>query len=106
MEGKVRKQTNMDWVQYFFTDKYHDVKLTKNLSARQTGHHSANSVIPTRDICSALDNLEMSATADQSHVDQLMKKIYLLTDTNNILGTRSNNRPKQTQYWISKFKKI
>ena len=56
-------------------NEYHDLKLNQNLSARNTGYHSSNYVVPNGDIASALDNLSMVATADQRHIHQLMEKI-------------------------------
>ena len=66
-------------------DKYHNLKLAQKLSARYTVYHIENDVVPTEDIVSALDILEMAATVDQSHVDQLKEKICQLTETNNII---------------------
>ena len=76
----------MDWVQYFFADKYHDLKLTHNLSVRQTGYHSANTVVPTGDIAFSLDNLVTDSTTHQSHVNQMMSTIYPLIKASKILG--------------------
>ena len=106
MEEKSSQRTNMDWVQYFFTDEYHDLKLTHNMSAGQTGYHTANSVVPTGDTTSTLDKLEMDATTDQNHVDQMMKKICQLTKTNKILGDRIKKLAKKTRSCLGKAKKI
>ena len=70
----------------FFAEKYHDLKLTQKLSAGNTVYHIMNVVVPNGYIASALYNLAMAATADQSHVYQLVSTICQLTDTNNILG--------------------
>ena len=52
----------------------------------QTGYHSANAVDPTGDISSALDNLALASTADQSQVDHMMATILQLKETSRILG--------------------
>ena len=57
-------------------DDYHGLNITQKLSAENTGYHSANDMVPNGDIASALDNLEMTAIEDQSHMDQLMAIIY------------------------------
>ena len=46
----------------FFADKYQNLNLTQKPSAGSTGYHSANAVVQNRDISTALDNPEMSAT--------------------------------------------
>ena len=68
--------------------------LTQELSAVNTVYHIKNSLFPNRYIASALDNLEMAATTDQSHVGQLMEKICQLMDTNRILGEQLKQYPK------------
>ena len=75
------------WIGFkeFFADEYHSLKLTQKLSAGQTGYHSANVVVPTRDKTSALDNLALSATADQIQVDQMMATIQQMKEAKNIL---------------------
>ena len=47
------------WIgfKYFFADDYHNFNLTQKLSAGQTGYHSANAMVLTRDIAYLLDNL-------------------------------------------------
>ena len=65
-------ETNVDWIQIFFADEYHDLKITQKLSAENTGYHSANDVAPNRDITAALDNLTMAATAYQRQVYKMM----------------------------------
>ena len=66
--------------------KYNNLKLTWKLIAGYTGYHRKKTVVLTREIVSALDNIKMSETMDQSHVDQNMAKIFQLEETNNILG--------------------
>ena len=84
--GKSREQKTWIGFKHFFVDEYHDLNITHNMSAGQMGYHSVNDVVPTGDITSALDNLEMYATAEQSHVDHDMATIFQLTETNKILG--------------------
>ena len=64
------------WIGFkkFFADKYHNFKLTQSLRAGQTGYNSTNNVVQTGDIPSLLDNLAITATLDQRHMDKLMKK--------------------------------
>ena len=81
MEKKVRDKTNVDWIQEMFVDKYHDLNLTWNLSAENTGYHSANAVVSNRDIVSTLDNLEMDSTTEQP-----LATIHQMIQTNKILG--------------------
>ena len=76
----------MDYIQYVFVEKNHNLKLTQKLSAGQKGYHSANGVVPTGDISYALNNLELTVTPEQSHVKQITAKKFQLTETNNILG--------------------
>ena len=52
-------------------------------------------MVPTGDTTSNLDKLEMDATTDQNHVDQMMKKICQLTKTNKILGDRIKKTGKK-----------
>ena len=56
---------------FFFSpaDKYHDLKLTQNLSAGVTGYQRANDVVPNGEISFTLDNLAMDATVEQDHLD-------------------------------------
>ena len=75
----------MYWIQYCFAEKYHDLKITSKLSEGNKGYHSANSVSPNGDISSALNNLKITSTMYQSHVDHCMKNRQM-TDTRNILG--------------------
>ena len=76
------------WIGFkkFFEGKYHDLNITKKLSAGQTGYQSVNDVVLPGEIASALKNLALAATAYQSHVDQLMEKIRQMAETNKILG--------------------
>ena len=88
--GKSHKWTNVDWVQEFFEDYYHNLNLAQKLSAGQIGYNSANAVVPIRGIDSTLDNLGLAATADQIHVGQMMAPICQLIETNKILRDHIN----------------
>ena len=88
MQEKSRGQTNMDWIIDFFVDEYHDLKITYKMRAGNTGYHSANAVVQNWDIDFTLDNLKMTAKADQIHMDQMMAIIRQLTETNKILGEK------------------
>ena len=81
-----------------FVEEYHDLKLTQNLSARKTGYHSAKNVVPNGDIYSALENMEITAAADQRHLDQMMEAIHQLMETNKILKKQLKNFLKQTRF--------
>ena len=67
-------------------DKYHNLKLVKKLTARQTLYHSVTSVVQNGDIASTIDNIALAATADQSHMYQRMATNLQIPDTNKILG--------------------
>ena len=69
------------WFKNFFTDEYHDLKLTHKMSAGQMRYHISNDVVMTGYISSSLDNLTMAVTADQSHVEHLMEKNLQLMET-------------------------
>ena len=88
-----------------FAEKYHDLKLVQTLGKGQTGYHSTNSVVPTGYTASALNNLKMAATSDQSHANQMMVTIRQLTEMKKIRGNHikhlaMNNSilAKQRQY--------
>ena len=76
MEEKPHNETNVDWIQYFFADEYHDLKLTEKLSAGNREYHSANSVVLNRDTAYTLDNLSMDATTDQRFQDKVKYLCY------------------------------
>ena len=61
-----------------FAEKYHNLNLNQKLSAGQTGHHRANTVVPTGDISFTLNNLTLSTTTEHSHVDHLAEKNAIL----------------------------
>ena len=48
-------------------------------------------MIPIGEIESTLDSLTISASADQGHVDQLMVKLYQMTEMNKILIEKINH---------------
>ena len=73
------KLINVDWFLEVFCGKYHDLKLTQNMSAGEMGCHSARDVVPTGDISSPLDNLALAATVDKIHIEKLMEKIFQMT---------------------------
>ena len=60
----------------------------------QKGYHSANNVVPTRDISSLLDSLSMATTMYQSHICQLMAPINQLKDNTKILVYQINQLDK------------
>ena len=86
---KDRELTNVYWVQDFCR-KNDDIKITQKLSIEQTVYHSKNAVVPTKDIGSMMDNIEMYATADQIHVYLMMATIYHMAKTNKILRDHIN----------------
>ena len=57
------------------------------------------------DIASALDNMTMSASADQSPVGQLMAKTFQLAETNNILGVQLKQLSEKNQFLARQCKK-
>ena len=82
VEKKGHEQVNVDKLEKIFTDKYHDLNLTQNPSAGQTGY----TVVPTEDIVSVLNRLTMAATADIVHINQVMATIKHLEETNKTPG--------------------
>ena len=73
-----------------FTGEYHNLKLTQKLSAGHTGYHSADDVVMTGDIASALEKHSMEKTVDQIHANQIMAPILHLVDTKKVLGEKIN----------------
>ena len=69
-----------------FADEYHNLNITQKLSVVQTGYHSTNDVVPTRDIASTLNNLTLATTVEQIHADHLMATIIQLRENSRILG--------------------
>ena len=67
-------------------DEYHDLSLTEKLSALHIGYQRVNAVVPNGDIAATLDNLEMSVTANQRHVDQMISTTNQMKETKKILG--------------------
>ena len=74
----------------FFVDEYHNIKITQKLSTGQMGRCSTNYMFLMGDIPSTLDKLNMAATANQRHAEQMMGTIHQMTDTNKILGEQIN----------------
>ena len=66
-------ETNVDWIQFFFTDEYHKLKITQKPSAGNTGYHSANALVPNGDIAYEMDNLTTDATTDYIHVYNIIE---------------------------------
>ena len=86
MEGKYHSQTNVDCIKYCFCRQVPRPKAHSKTECRNTGYFSEKAVVPNSDITSALDNLIMATTTDQSQVEHPMEKIRQLTDTNKIIG--------------------
>ena len=55
-------------------------------------------MVPNGDIAYALDNLSMAATAEQSHMDQLLATILHLVYNNKILGEQLKQLSKTNAF--------
>ena len=88
---------NMDWVQFYFSGKYHDLKLTHNIIVVQAGYHSAINLVSTGDTSFAPENLTLVATVDQNYVEQFMARIFHLTYKNKILRNQIKQLPKSNK---------
>ena len=64
-----------------------------------------NGVVPTGDITSVLDNLEMDTTSDQSHTDQMMARLFQMMDTNKILEDKIKQLSKRNAILVRQGQK-